>query len=114
MPIQTDYVNITVKDASIMRAYAASPTNLRAQGGILVFQEAFGVNAHIRDLTERFAREGFYAIAPELYHRTAPGFEGSYDDLEGALKQAKTLKDHELEADLNAAYDWLIAHNKGK
>ena len=39
--------------------------------GLLVFQEAFGVNAHIRDVTRRFAAQGFVAIAPELFHRTA-------------------------------------------
>ena len=48
--------------------------------GLLVFQEAFGVNAHIRDVTDRFAKQGYVAIAPEMFHRTAPGFEGDYSN----------------------------------
>ena len=52
----------------------------------MVFQEAFGVNGHIRDVTERFAAQGYVAIAPELFHRTAPpGFEGSYSGLSGSV-----------------------------
>ena len=45
------------------------------RAGLIVFQEIFGINSHIRDITERFAREGYLAIAPELFHRTGPGFD---------------------------------------
>ena len=67
------WIDLTVDDGSAMRAWVAKPEGTPARG-LLVFQEAFGVNAHIRDVTERFARAGFLAIAPELFHRTAPGF----------------------------------------
>ena len=52
-----------------------------------MFQEAFGVNAHIRDVAERFAAQGFLAIAPELFHRTAPGFDCAYSDFAKAMPQ---------------------------
>ena len=52
---------------------------LPTEAGMLIFQEAFGVNAYIRDIADRFAALGFTALAPELFHRTAPGFEGSLD-----------------------------------
>ena len=42
--------------------------------------EIFGVNAHIRDVTERVAREGYVALAPDFFHRTAPGIEFGYDE----------------------------------
>ena len=74
---------------------------------MLVFQEAFGVNAHIRDIAGRFAREGFVAVAPELFHRTGPGFEGRYDDFSSAMPHMKALNDASMEADLRAAHDWL-------
>jgi carboxymethylenebutenolidase len=76
----------------------------------LVFQEAFGVNAHIRDVTERFAREGYHALAPELFHRTAPGFEGAYNNFEAAMPHARALKVPDLEADARSAYAWLRAN----
>src|SRR5580704_1749552 len=70
----TSHVELNVADGTTMRAYVARPKDQAARAGLLVFQEAFGVNSHIRDVTERFAREGYSAIAPELFHRTAPGF----------------------------------------
>jgi dienelactone hydrolase len=51
-------------------AYVSRPSGT-PKAGLIVFQEAFGVNPHIRDVADRFAREGYLAIAPELFHRTA-------------------------------------------
>jgi carboxymethylenebutenolidase len=75
----TEYVTLPVSDGTSMRAYVARPEG-NPKGGLLVIQEAFGVNEHIRDLAERFAREGYLAIAPEMFHRTAPGLEAGYTD----------------------------------
>ena len=72
-----------------------------------MIQEAFGVNAHIRDVADRFAREGFTAIAPELYHRTAPGFDGPYDNFAAAMPHYQALTQTGLAADLTAAHAWL-------
>src|SRR5207253_2293129 len=84
--------------------YAARPVGSVAARGLLVMQEAFGVNAHIRDITERFAREGFLAVAPELYHRTGAGFEGRYEDFPSAMPHLRALSDPSLEADCRAAF----------
>jgi len=67
-----------------MRAYVAHP-GVKPHAGLLVFQEAFGVNAHIRDVTERFAHQGYLAISPELFHRTAPGLEAGYTDFPAVM-----------------------------
>jgi dienelactone hydrolase len=64
MEIRTQYVTLKVSDETEMRGWTARPAAGRARPGLIVFQEAFGVNAHIRDVTERFAREGYVAIAP--------------------------------------------------
>jgi carboxymethylenebutenolidase len=96
-----------VPDGTRMRAYVARPRDGQPHPGLLVFQEAFGVNAHIRDVTERFAREGYVAIAPELFHRTAPGFEGAYDNFPGVMPHMQALTDAGLEADAGAALAWL-------
>ena len=78
--VKTETVNLQVADGTAMNAFVATPGGDARRPGLLVFQEAFGVNAHIRDVAERFARQGYVAIAPELFHRTAPGFEGAYND----------------------------------
>ena len=106
MSSSNDYVNLTVADGSQMRAYVARPSGT-PKAGLIVFQEAFGVNAHIRDITERFGREGYLAIAPELFHRTAPGLEAGYGDLAPVAPHMKAITDPALEADIRAAYDWL-------
>jgi carboxymethylenebutenolidase len=102
----TEYVTLPVSDKTTMRAYVARPAE-QPRAGLLVFQEAFGVNPHIRDVTERFARQGYLAIAPELFHRTAPGFEGSYTDMARPLELARSLNSDGIEADIRAAFDWL-------
>lgn len=105
--IKTEFVSVKVSDGSIMNIHTAIPQKETNVPGLIVFQEAFGVNAHIRDVTERFAKQGYAAIAPELYHRTAPGFEGSYTDFPSVRQYAQALTDEGLSADIKAAYEWL-------
>ncbi|MGB6598615.1 MAG: dienelactone hydrolase family protein [Candidatus Acidiferrum sp.] len=107
MEIRGEYVQLSVNDGTSMRAWTARPKEDGAYPGLLVLQEAFGVNAHIRDIAGRFAREGFVAVAPELFHRTGPGFEGRYDDFSSAMPHMKALNDASMAADLRAAHDWL-------
>ncbi len=66
--ISKEWLHLAVGEET-MRAYVARPSNQGPYPGIIVLQEAFGVNLHIRDVTERMAEEGYVAIAPELYHR---------------------------------------------
>jgi carboxymethylenebutenolidase len=105
----TDRVELAVSDGTPMHAYVSRPPGGDASSGILVFQEAFGVNAHIRSVADRFAAMGFLAIAPELFHRAAPGFEGDYTDFDPVRKIMATLTADGLNADIDAAYSWLLA-----
>lgn len=107
MEIRGEYVELSVNDGSAMRAWVARPKEEGAHPGLLVFQEAFGVNAHIRDVAGRFAREGFVAVAPELFHRTGAGFDGRYDDFPSVMPHMKALNDASMAADHRAAFDWL-------
>lgn len=105
--IAKEKVELRVGDGTKMGTYVARPEG-EARGGVLVFQEAFGVNHHIRNVTERFAAEGYVAIAPELFHRTVPaGFEGSYSDFPAVMPHVKAVTPEGAEADIRAAYDWL-------
>ncbi len=84
---------------------AGDPSSLRA---IIVIQEAFGVNDHIREVTDRFAHAGYYAVAPELFHR-AGSPEIDYDDFPAAMAVMADLNAHDLTHDLNAASEFLSA-----
>ena len=106
--VTTEKHTLAVADGSSMQAFVARPEEKGPFPGMLVFQEAFGVNAHIRDVTQRIAREGYVAIAPELFHRSAaPGFEGRYDDFPSVMPHMKALTEQGLSDDVQACYEWL-------
>jgi dienelactone hydrolase len=71
MEIVTERTQIPVGRED-MGGYLARPADGKPRPGVLVFMEIFGVNAHIRDVTERIAREGYVALAPNYFHRSAP------------------------------------------
>jgi len=77
--IRTEKLEIAVGDGT-MGAYVARPADDIARPAVIVFMEIFGVNSHIREVTERVAAEGYVAIAPDYFHRTGPGIELAYDD----------------------------------
>ncbi len=111
--ITTETITLPVSDGTSMPAYVARPANPSTgtgggpHPGILVMQEAFGVNAHIKDVTERFARAGYTAVAPALFHRTDGHFAGNYTDFEAAMPHMQALTDDGQTADIQAAYQWL-------
>jgi len=71
--VRTETIDLAVDDGTSMRAHVARPDDAGRRPGLLLCQEAYGVNAHIRDVAGRFARVGYVVIAAELYHRTAAG-----------------------------------------
>jgi carboxymethylenebutenolidase len=110
--IVKEKVELAVSDGTRMTAFVARPEPiLEKRGphpGLLLFQEAFGVNRHIRNVAERFAAEGYVVIAPELFHRTAPpGFEGSYTDFAAVMPHVQAVTTETAEMDIRAAYEWL-------
>ena len=105
--VPMENVTLPVADGTTMNAYVAFPARRRILPGLLVFQEAFGVNSHIRDVTQRFAKAGYVAIAPELFHRTGPGFEGDYDNFQACMPHVQALTPEGLTQDVQAAFDWL-------
>jgi carboxymethylenebutenolidase len=69
--------SLTATDQHRLGAYRADPKG-SAIGGIVVIQEIFGVNTHIRAVCDRFAGEGYVAVAPALFDRTQRDFECGY------------------------------------
>lgn len=100
-------ITLDVSDGTRMDAYVARPDDDNSHPATFVLQEAFGVNRHIRNVTDRLAREGYVAIAPELFHRTAAGFEGDYDNFSAVLPHTSAMKPDGVVADLNAGFQWL-------
>jgi carboxymethylenebutenolidase len=97
-------VELPVGDAQ-MGLYVAEPKG-DAKGAIVVLQEAFGVNEHMRDVTDRFAAEGYLAVAPHLYHRSGDP-ELGYEDMTEVIPFIMQLTANELEADLEASFAYL-------
>lgn len=105
--INETMVKLNVSDGTQMSAFMARPESA-PKVGMLVFQEAFGVNPHIMSITRRLAKEGYVAIAPELFHRTAPvGFEGAYDNFPALKPHLDGMTDVGLMADTLASHEWL-------
>lgn len=108
----TNTITLNVKDAPPMNAYVAMPAGSGPFPAIMVFQEAFGVNHHIRNVADRIAAEGYVAIAPELFHRTAPaGFEAGYDEFPKIMPHMQALTTEQLIDDVQATYDWLCSQD---
>lgn len=77
--------------------------------GLLVIQEAFGVNDHIRDVCLRFARLGYAVVSPDLYWRDGRWLRLGYDDFASARPLMARLTEEAVLADLETALDFLAA-----
>jgi carboxymethylenebutenolidase len=91
-------------------AYHFAPGNAR-RGGLIVIQEIFGANEHIRSVAAGFAEEGYEVLAPAMFERVEPGFETGYDAravVQGRDAMAKTPW-NQVQGDLQACIDYLAA-----
>jgi carboxymethylenebutenolidase len=112
--IKTDSTGLTVGEVTVpvgdfkLPAYRAMPAGKANAPLVLVVSEVFGVHEYIADVARRFARQGYMAIAPELFVRQ--GDAGSYGELAKLLSEvvAKT-PDREVMADLDACVAWAKA-----
>jgi carboxymethylenebutenolidase len=111
MEIVTERVEIPLEGGAKMGGYLAKPKQGGTFPGVIVYMEIFGVNEHIRDVTERVAREGYVALAPDVFHRTAPGIELGYDEtgMAQGIKLLMQIRADEALADAKAAVGYLKA-----
>ncbi|WP_187146977.1 dienelactone hydrolase family protein [Candidatus Methylacidiphilum infernorum] len=103
--IHSSWEKIKGRDGSFFEAYRSQPQE--PKGGILLFMEAFGVNAHIQSVARRLAAQGYLVLAPDLYHRVRPRWEGKYDEFPLARQFLKTLTISGLQSDIYGCYEWL-------
>ncbi|WP_375475179.1 dienelactone hydrolase family protein [uncultured Nostoc sp.] len=103
-------VKIPVKDGEIP-AYRAAPATGENFPIVLVIQEIFGVHEHIQDITRRFARLGYLAIAPELFIRQGDVSKlSSIDEIRPIVAK---VPDTQVLSDLDATVDWAKKSAKG-
>jgi len=105
MNVRGEMVQIGASDGA-MSAYVSRPEGSGPFPGVLVIIEAFGLNQHIKGVADRIAREGYVALAPDLYYRSPDGV-AAYDDLPKALQLMGALSDAKIVADVGAALAWL-------
>jgi carboxymethylenebutenolidase len=104
-------VKIPTKDGEIP-AYFARPEKGDKFPVVLVVQEIFGVHEHIKDVCRRFAREGYLAIAPEMYVRQ--GDASKYTDIQQLVREVVSkVPDAQVMSDLDAAVAWAEKSGKG-
>jgi carboxymethylenebutenolidase len=107
-------VELVAHDGHRAPAFVAMPTGT-PRGGVVVVQEIFGVNPHIRAVARGFAREGWLAIAPRLFERVAPGTELGYDEA-GVARGRALVAELGFDAalrDVHAAAGWLRTQGVG-
>lgn len=101
-------IELTASDGQRIGAYRADPAG-QARGGIVVVQEIFGVNSHIRSVADGYARDGYCAIAPALFDRVQPRVDLGYtaDDIQAgrAFKERSPMDTalRDVEAAVGAA-----------
>jgi carboxymethylenebutenolidase len=101
-------IELTAADGFRLAAYRADPDG-RARGAIVVVQEIFGVNSHIRSVCDGYARDGYAVIAPALFDRSERGVDIGYDPddiARGRELKAKSSTDAALQ-DVAAAREAL-------
>ena len=96
---------VTAQDGHTLDVYVARPAN-EPRGAVVVIQEIFGVNAHIRSVADRFAGAGYVAIAPALFDRVERGLELQYEgeDMQRAIGYMKQLDPETALLDVAAAF----------
>jgi carboxymethylenebutenolidase len=110
----SESVKLKANDGHELDAYVAMPSG-KPVAGLVVIQEAFGVNHHIRSVADGYAKDGFLAIAPALFDRIERGIELGYvgADRDKVMALIKQFNFENAVKDVAAAMDYLRKQVKG-
>ena len=97
-------ITVTAADGHTFDAYLAEPAG-DAKAGLVVIQEIFGLNEHMKEVTDEFAAQGYAAVCPAFFDRVEPNLELSYTDFARGRDLVGQLTDDMVIADINAAAD---------
>ncbi len=111
-------IELQSADGTVVPAYEARPVGT-PKGAVVVIQEIFGVNSHIRAVADGYAAEGYLAVAPAAFHRVKPGVELGYADADmgegfGYKTAAEALPAPGVMQDIQAAIDHAAQSSGGK
>ena len=111
-------IELKAPDGTVLPAYEARPAG-RPKGSVVVVQEIFGVNSHIRDVADGYAAEGYLAVAPAAFHRVKPGVELGYAEADmgegfGYKTAVEALSAPGVMQDIQAAIDHAAQASGGK
>jgi carboxymethylenebutenolidase len=103
-------IELSSADGTKIPAYEARPA-ATAKGAIVLLQEIFGLNSHIRAVADGYAQDGYYVLAPATFHRAEPGVELGYSPedmqrgfgLKGAAEAVQPLLMQDVQAAINHA-----------
>jgi carboxymethylenebutenolidase len=100
------HLQLRAADGNELSAYVAKPEGA-PRGAVVVIQEIFGVNSHIRRVAEQYAAEGYVAIAPAMFDRQTKGVELGYgpDDIQKGIEYMIKAGNEGALADVSAAID---------
>ncbi len=106
----SEVVKLKAADGHELDAYVARPAG-KPIAGLVVIQEIFGVNRHIRSIADGYARDGFLAVAPALFDRVERGVELAYDgpDAQKGVAILQKLDNEEALEDVDAALQYVRA-----
>jgi carboxymethylenebutenolidase len=109
-----EHVVLTAADGHKLDAYVSRPES-KPKAGLVVVQEIFGVNAHIRSVADGFANDGFLVVAPALFDRIQPGIELGYEsaDVQKAMSLVPKIDINKSLLDVGAAMGY-AAESSGK
>jgi carboxymethylenebutenolidase len=108
--MQTKWIDVQTADGA-MRSYLATPDGDGPYPGVVVLQEAFGVNEYVRSVADRLADAGFVALAPELFHRKGHHVELAYDAGPKILEHMVELTNDTMEEDIASSIAALRARH---
>jgi carboxymethylenebutenolidase len=81
------FIDLKAADGQAIPAYVAQPAG-KPKGAVVVIQEIFGVNSHIRSVADGYASQGYLAVAPSTFHRVKPNVELGYQQEDMAAGMA--------------------------
>ncbi len=113
-------MEITTRTAEVagdglpMKIHVAEPKAAGKHPVVIVFMEAFGVNGHIKKVAERFAGEGYLAIAPDMYYRYGKDTVVGYNEIPKIMPMMRGMYDAQTNADTRVAIDFVKAQPQAK
>jgi carboxymethylenebutenolidase len=112
--IMSDWIKLKAEDGHELSAYVAQPAG-QPIGALVLIQEIFGINAHIRGVADGYAKDGFVVVAPALFDRSEQGVELKYEgeDMQRAYALYQKLTPETALLDIAAAYSWVKKFEKG-